>query len=210
MLHPHTELRFMNDEVGYGVFATRPIPRGTITWARCELDQTFEPAHVQELTGLYRDLLDKYSFVDGQGLYVLCWDHGRYVNHSCRPTCLAPGLDFELAVRDIAAGEQVTDDYGTLNLEWSFECRCGEPTCRGRVLPDDLLRLADSWDAEVRATFPLITAVAQPLWEILQEKDTVRALLDEGGEVPSCRQNYRGVRKEAARYRFAPRTLAQR
>lgn len=34
MIHPDTELRFINPEIGYGVFATQFIPRGTITWVR--------------------------------------------------------------------------------------------------------------------------------------------------------------------------------
>ena len=36
MIHPDTELRFISDEVGYGVFATALIGRGTITWVRGE------------------------------------------------------------------------------------------------------------------------------------------------------------------------------
>ena len=39
------------------------------------------------------------------------------------------------AVRDIAAGEQVTFDYSTTMDEDDFEldCLCGSPNCRGRV-----------------------------------------------------------------------------
>jgi hypothetical protein len=29
VIHPDTELRFVSDEIGYGVFATALIPRGT-------------------------------------------------------------------------------------------------------------------------------------------------------------------------------------
>ena len=41
MLHPHTELRHINQALGYGVVATRLIPRGTIIWVLDKLDQTF-------------------------------------------------------------------------------------------------------------------------------------------------------------------------
>jgi hypothetical protein len=41
MIHPDTELRYVNDIIGYGVFATRLIPRGTITWVQDELYQVF-------------------------------------------------------------------------------------------------------------------------------------------------------------------------
>jgi hypothetical protein len=36
VIHPATERRFLDSEPGYGVFATRPIPRGTIVWVLCE------------------------------------------------------------------------------------------------------------------------------------------------------------------------------
>ena len=28
MIHPHTQLRFVSPAIGYGMFATRPIPAG--------------------------------------------------------------------------------------------------------------------------------------------------------------------------------------
>src|SRR6516162_3917387 len=36
--------------------------------------------------------------------------------HACQPTSLAPGLDLEIAIRDIEPGQQIIDDYGSLNL----------------------------------------------------------------------------------------------
>ncbi|HEX4137823.1 MAG TPA: hypothetical protein VHY84_24650 [Bryobacteraceae bacterium] len=41
MMHPDAELRFIRDNMGYGLFARKRIPRGTITWTRDELDQQF-------------------------------------------------------------------------------------------------------------------------------------------------------------------------
>jgi hypothetical protein len=49
MLHPHTELRFINEQIGYGVIATHFIPRGTVTWVRDDLDQTFSRAQVERM-----------------------------------------------------------------------------------------------------------------------------------------------------------------
>jgi len=34
MIHPDTEVRFINDEIGYGVVAKKLIPKGTITWVQ--------------------------------------------------------------------------------------------------------------------------------------------------------------------------------
>ena len=50
----------------------------------------------------------------------------------------AAGFDFEIAVCDIAAGAELTDDYGTLNLQYDFACICGTPECRKTITPRDL------------------------------------------------------------------------
>ena len=95
MIHPDTELRFVNRSIGYGVFATRLIPRGTITRVRDRLDQAFTPAQIEAFPAHYRNTLLKYTFVDGRGEFVLCWDLARYINHSCDSTCRTAGFDFE-------------------------------------------------------------------------------------------------------------------
>lgn len=190
MFHPDTELKFISDTMGYGVFATRFIPRGTITWVRDELDQTFTVEQVRRMQPEYRQLVEKYTFVDAQGRLVLCWDHARFVNHSCAANCLSAGYDFEFAIRDIAPGEELTDDYGTLNLREPFACACATPACRKTILPDDMERLAASWDEIARKIFPLIPTVSQPLWIFLQEKAEVEAALRNGSGPRSIRWNY--------------------
>ena len=177
MIHPDTELRHVNPEIGNGVFATRRIPRGTITWVRDRLDQSFTPEAVQQLPSAYHDIVLKYSFIDAHGRFVLCWDHARFVNHSCDPTCLGAGYDFEIALRDIAAGEELTDDYGSLNLDYDFACRCGSPRCRTLIRPGDLLAFGEEWDRLVAEPFALIPSVPQPLWPFLEERDAVQEAL---------------------------------
>jgi hypothetical protein len=49
MVHPDTELRFVGAPIGFGVVATRLIPRGTITWVRDRFDQSFSVAHATAL-----------------------------------------------------------------------------------------------------------------------------------------------------------------
>ena len=34
MLHPDTEVHFIDPKIGSGIFASRPIPRGTIIWVQ--------------------------------------------------------------------------------------------------------------------------------------------------------------------------------
>jgi uncharacterized protein len=190
MLHPHTELRFINDRIGYGVVATRLIPRGTITWVRDDLDRALSAAQVERMAPIYHDIVAKYCFVDARGDFILCWDLARYLNHSCDPTCRSAGYDFELAVRDILPGEELTDDYGALNLEGDFLCYCGSAICREKILPDDLLRYADQWDQIVAEPFRLIPMVSQPLWLLVREKAAVEAVLRHQCAMASCRRNY--------------------
>jgi hypothetical protein len=201
LIHPDSELRYVNAAIGYGVFATRLIPKGTITWVPDPLDQMLSPARYAALTGIVHAAAYKYSYLNGRGEHVLCWDHARFVNHSCAATCLSAGFDFEIAVRDILPGEELTDDYGTLNLEESFPCLCGAPNCRGSVEPDDPERLAAAWDALTSAAFPLILLVEQPLWELVSEKEEIAKVLSGALELPSVLNNYlaRTARSTAAR-----------
>lgn len=190
MIHPDTELRFVNARIGFGVFATKRIPKGTITWVRDPLDRVLSAEEVTRLDPLYERDIEKYSFIDGTGSFVLCWDIARYVNHSCDAPCLAPGWDLEIAVRDIEVGEELRDDYGTLNPRGPFPCACESPRCRGTVLPTDPQRYADEWDARVRAAFPDLGTVAQPLWPLVTSKSAIAAALRDLSLLPSCRAHF--------------------
>ena len=66
----------------------------------------------------------------------------RIFNHSCEPNCgyLVRAADEILevvAIRPIAAGEELTVDYATFEEEIEHmpgPCLCGAPSCRGRIL----------------------------------------------------------------------------
>jgi hypothetical protein len=196
MIHPNTELRFINPKIGYGVVATRLIPRGTITWVRDDFDQAFTTAQVERMPPPYREIMDKYSFVDPLGDHVLCWDLARYVNHSCRPNCLCAGYDFEVAVRDIHPGEELTEDYGTLNLDADFYCSCDIEGCRRVIKPDDPVHFAAIWDATVAEVFPRINMVEQPLWPLVKEKKEIEQVLSGEAHLASGLLNfYRAERR---------------
>lgn len=188
MLHPHTELRYLGPEIGSGVFATAPIPMGTITWVQDSLDQVIDlKVHTK-----YRDyppVLERYSFRNKDGQYVLCWDYARFVNHHCEANCLSPGLEFEIALRDIAEGEELTNDYGSLNLEFVMECTCGSERCRGETRPEDFENLADRWDSLLQHAFPSIDSVEQPLWPYLESGKLVKACLSGDEPIPSIRNH---------------------
>ena len=192
MIHPDSELRFVSPPIGYGLFATRLIPKGTITWVGDPLDQIISPAQLTTLPVLLSSQAHKYSYLNGRGHRILCWDHGRFVNHSCAASCLSPGFDFEIAVRDIAPGEEITDDYGALNLEEPFPCLCGARNCRGSVRPDDPVRHAAGWDALIAEAFLFIKCVPQPLWELVQEKTEVNLVVAGELKLPSVLTHYLG------------------
>jgi hypothetical protein len=190
LIHPDSELKFVSPAIGYGVFATRPIPMGSITWAGDPLDQIISPAKLENLSRPLSREVHRYSFLNGRGDRILCWDHGRFVNHSCAAVCLSPGFDFEIAVRDIAPGEEMTDDYGTLNIEEPFDCLCGLMACRGRILPDDPVHNVPAWDALIAHAFPAIARVDQPLWDLVREKAEVQQVLAGESKMPSSLIHY--------------------
>ena len=135
MLHPAIDLKLVSPEIGYGVFATQDIPKGTILWALDPLDQMIDQAKAKAMKDPSESVLRRYSWVNGNGDRILCWDFGRFMNHSCEPNSVGPGkLEFEIAVRDIKAGEEVVCDYGSFNLEEPLDCACGSPQCRGTML----------------------------------------------------------------------------
>lgn len=191
MLHPSTEVRFVSEAIGVGVFVTEPIPKGTLTWVRCALDQRLSPAQVDALPPAYRPVLERYAYYDGQGHAVLCWDHARLMNHHCEPAVLSPGFDVDVAVRDLLPGDELTCHYGALNLTEPFRCACGSPRCRGVVEPFEGFRQVEAWDARLLEVFPRVAAVAQPLLPFAREAERILAASRGEVPVPSCRSHYR-------------------
>lgn len=167
MIHPHTELRFINQTIGYGVFATAFMPQGTIVYVQDALEIVLDANDPLMKDRLYRPILDKYCTIEADGKRILSWDIARYVNHSCRGNTLSSGYGFEVAVRDIRPGEEITDDYAMFNLPFEMDCACGHPECRGVVSPDDFASLRQRWDTQVHQALARLTAVPQPLWPYL-------------------------------------------
>lgn len=169
MIHPKTELKFISNEVGYGVVATELIPAGTITWVLDKLDREFSAMEFISMDPIYQSILDTYTFRNSNGNFVLCWDNGRFVNHSFNSNCLTTAYDFEIAIRDIQVGEQLTDDYGYLNISQPFR-GINEGTKRKVVYPDDLLKYYKVWDKKILKVFDRIPKLDQPLSGLISEK----------------------------------------
>ncbi|WP_426485247.1 SET domain-containing protein [Flavobacterium sp. 2] len=169
MIHPDTEVRFISHEKGYGVVATKFIPRGTITWVQDDLDQAYTREEAEKLPPFIKKYLDTYSFTNKKGEYILCWDNGKFVNHSFNPSCFSTAYDFEIAIRDIHPGEELTDDYGYLNVEKPFEA-IDEGTHRKTVYPDDILRFHEQWDALIKENAPKVFEADQALIELIPKE----------------------------------------
>lgn len=170
MLHPDTELRFVSDDIGYGIFATKLIPKGTITWVKDDLDRIISKEDLHKFSPAIFDTMMKYTYRDANGDFVFCWDLTRYVNHSFSPNSMPTALGFEIAIRDILPGEEMTNDYGTLNIQEPFECQYDPVSQRGCVYPDDLARYYEQWDNQIAEAFPLLIQLEQPLYKYLTQK----------------------------------------
>jgi hypothetical protein len=170
MIHPDTRLITIDGVVGSGVIATRRIPRGTLTWVLDDLDRAFTGSQLNTLPPCYDDLIDRWTFHDGRGRRVLCWDLGRYLNHSCEPNCGGSEFWFEVALRDIEPGEQLTNDYATLYMRPSegFACRCGALSCRGRASHEEVPLVVSSIHDQVLTALGELDRVAQPLSALLR------------------------------------------
>lgn len=169
MIHPKTEIKFINEDIGYGVVAKEFIPKGTITWVLDKFDREFTPKEYEKLDDIYKELLETYAYKNNVGNLVLCWDNARFVNHSFNSNCLTTAYNFEIAIRDIQVGEQLTDDYGYLNIDKPFR-GIDEGTKRKIVYPDDLLKYHDVWDKQLISALKLLSKVDQPLQQLITKE----------------------------------------
>jgi hypothetical protein len=191
MIHPKTELKFISNQVGYGVVATELIPAGTITWVLDKLDREFSPSDFQNMEPIYQNILDTYTYRNNNGNYVLCWDNGRYVNHSFNSNSLTTAYDFEIAIRDIQPGEQLTDDYGYLNIPYPFR-GIDEGTRRKVVYPNDLVKYYKVWDKKIEKAIRKINSLDQPLKELIKADiwDKIQHIIAGKAEMDSILTNY--------------------
>jgi hypothetical protein len=163
MIHPSTELRLVDPAIGYGVFATEFIPRGTILYVQDELEIKVAPQDYQLMHPECKLTLDKYSFVGPDGMRILSWDFAKYVNHRCECNSMSTGWGFEIALEDIQAGDEITDEYGLFNLEYEMPVSCRCVNCRTVVKPDDIESYGKKWDRRVKRAMLKFEDVDQPL-----------------------------------------------
>lgn len=131
---------------GTGVVATAPLAAGTVA---CRFFGRIVP-----FAALPRSELRHALWLDGER-WLIAQAPARYINHSCDPNCVLtddprdPDAALVVARRAIAPGEEITFAYDRVDAdelaanknnpayawraEWTFQCRCGAPICRGLV-----------------------------------------------------------------------------
>ncbi len=170
MMHPDTEIRLVSPQVGVGVFATKFIPKGTITWVWDPADLYISEVNVGlDHPLLTRELAD-LSTMESEGGPFNSQDIGDYMNHCCQGNTVTTGWSFDIAVRDIGSGEEIRVDYGVTRRDFEMALNCKSAVCRKSVKADDFEVYADHWDEIARDALACARAVTQPLLDALDEQ----------------------------------------
>lgn len=188
MIHPHTSLQKISDEIGHGVFATAPILAGTIVVVLDAMDRVLSPETFHALPEPLFSRIDNFVYRRASGDFVLSWDHARYMNHHCDSNTKMTAYGLEIAVRDIAAGEELTTEYGLLNVLEPYPLFCGCHNCRETLRTDDLATHAATWDEQILNALLQVGNCEQALLPLLPA-DT-KVLLE---KLPSAPQAYKSV-----------------
>lgn len=108
---------------GVGVFAAEAISKGQII-SRFDagFDRLIPRDEYENAPPYLKTLLDRYAFPHPDNLDLIVYevDNSRFMNHS-----LAPNTDFSnfaagIALRDIAAGEELTCDYNSFFAQYEL------------------------------------------------------------------------------------------
>ena len=137
---PKTEIRASKIH-GKGIFARVPIAQGEIvavkgghvmTAAEWELVETdLGSSEIQIADDLF---IGPVTSAERDGAMV-------YTNHSCDPNIALQGQIAFVAMRNIAADEELTHDWATTDAgDYKMLCNCGAPDCRGTITGRDWLK----------------------------------------------------------------------
>jgi hypothetical protein len=107
---------------GIGLFADQDIKKGEVTWRfMAAYDRLLTETDIDNLPEPARSNVLDHAYLDAtSGLFVLCADNARFMNHADDPNTAGvhePGAieGYDIATRDIAAGEELTCDYRTFD-----------------------------------------------------------------------------------------------
>jgi len=102
---------------GLGLFSDEFISKETPIW---KLQKGFDIILTQEqfleLPKLTQDFIIHFSYFHQEiKCHILCGDNARFFNKSETPNCGGEGDDLTVALKDIEAGEELTEIYFNLN-----------------------------------------------------------------------------------------------
>ncbi len=108
----------LSEIAGIGLFAAEDIRKGTVTWRFMpDFDRLLTEDEIESLPEVARaNILDHVYLHGPSGKFVLCADNARFMNHADVPNTEGihePGQieGYDVATRDIHAGEEITCDY---------------------------------------------------------------------------------------------------
>jgi SET domain-containing protein len=123
---------------GRGLFAAAPISAGEVV--------AVKGGHIVDTATMNSlpEMLQNSEIQIAEGLHLVALTDDEYepvmlfINHSCEPNVGFAGNVVLVAMRDVAAGEELTTDYALFDTPTStMECSCGTPSCRGVITGDD-------------------------------------------------------------------------
>lgn len=167
MILPSLRIKWISDDIGYGLFATEFIPKGTVTYAFDPLEIVLPRKILEQEKEPMRSMIDKYSYEDNSGNLIICWDLGKFMNHCCYSNTLTTGYVFGIAINDIQPGEEVTDDYRIFTRQHGFQ-----PSCEKFVCPvfSQSQEQVDEWDGRIKDALKHFAEVPQPLKPLIPAK----------------------------------------
>lgn len=148
---------------GKGVFAKRPIQKGTQVLqytgpivSRKEADE-IGTTTVGGRTHTMLFTIDKKKVIDGNK-----GGNARYINHSCDPNCEAVQYDDDTiwieSLKSIPKGQEITYDYHlevpgkiTEEVKQEYACNCGSKNCRGTQIAASILEKAKKKEEKKKA-----------------------------------------------------------
>lgn len=167
MVIPWVRISWISDEKGYGLLADRDIPKGTVTFAQDGLDIVLSEKQLESIDNSLLEYVEKYSYEDFMGNRIISWDFGKYMNHDDNANTLSTGYGFEVAIRDIKKGEEVTDDYRIFSTHHDTSFKSPPHALEDiRPWPEKLI---NKWDKDILSALLNYNLVTQPLEGFIPE-----------------------------------------
>jgi hypothetical protein len=126
---------------GRGLFAVEPLAAGEVV--------AVKGGHIVDTATLLAlpERLQSSEIQIAEGLHLVALTDDEYepvmlfLNHSCEPNVGFRGNVVLAAMRDVAAGDELTTDYALFDSpappDDTLACSCGTPSCRGTITGHD-------------------------------------------------------------------------